>query len=262
MPHVELAGARLHYRLDGPGDRPVLMLSHSLGTDMTMWDDVLPALVRQYRVLRYDMRGHGRSSVPPGPYTVANLGGDALALLDALDVEHCFFCGLSLGGMIGMWLGVHAPERVDRMILANTAARIGTEETWNQRIERVLAAGMEPIADETLQRWFTPQFRKTSAARVDAMRKTLTATSAEGYASCCAALRDTDLTASLHLIQTPSLVLAGALDPVTTPGAGRLLVQNMQGASYVELTAAHISAVEQADEFSRAALNFLDGQER
>ena len=262
MPHADLAGARLHYRLDGPEDRPVLMLSHSLGTDMMMWDDVLPALVRQYRILRYDMRGHGKSSMPPGPYTMANLSEDVLALLDALGVERCFFCGLSLGGMIGMWLGVHAPERMDRMILANAAARIGTEETWNQRIERVLTVGMEPIADETLQRWFTPQFRETSPARVDAMRKTLIETSAEGYASCCAAIRDMDLTTSLHLIQTPSLVMAGALDPVTTPSAGRFLAQKMQQATYVELNAAHISAVEQSDDFSHAALNFLAGQER
>jgi 3-oxoadipate enol-lactonase len=262
MPYADVAGARLHYRFDGPADRPVLVLSHSLGTDMTMWDDVLPAFIRQYRVLRHDMRGHGKSSVPPGPYTMADLGGDVLALLDVLSLQRCYFCGLSIGGMIGMWLGVHAPERVDKIILANTAARIGTDEIWNQRIERVLTAGMESIADETLQRWFTPQFREAMTARVEAMRKTLTAMSAEGYANCCAAIRDMDLTDGLRLIETPSLVVAGALDPVTTPSAGRFLAQNMQRASYVELQAAHISAVEQAGEFSRAALGFLDRQEK
>lgn len=262
MPYADLPEARLCYRFDGPEDRPVLVLSHSLGTDMTMWDDVLPAFAGQYRVLRYDTRGHGKSSVPPGPYTVANLSNDVLALLDALGLQRCFFCGLSLGGMIGIWLGAHAPERIDKMILVNTAARIGTREAWNLRIERVLTDGVEPVADEVLQRWFTPQFREAFPARVDAMRKTLAATCAEGYASCCAAIRDLDLTASLHLIQTPSLVVAGALDVATPSSAGRVLAQNMQRASFLELQAAHISAVEQADDFSRAVLTFLNEQER
>ncbi|MDE3187064.1 MAG: 3-oxoadipate enol-lactonase [Acidobacteriota bacterium] len=261
MPYADLAEVRLHYRFDGPEDRPVLVLSHSLGTDMTMWYDALPALAEQYRILRYDMRGHGKSSVPPGLYTVANLGSDVLALLDDLGLQRCFFCGLSLGGMIGIWLGANAPERMDKMILANTAARIGTCETWNLRIERVLTDGMESVADEVLERWFTPQFREASAARVEAMRTTLTAMSAEGYARCCEAIRDMDLTASLHCIQTPSLVVAGTFDVATPPSAGRFLAMSMQQASYVELPAAHISAVEQADEFSRAALKFLGGQE-
>ncbi len=262
MPYADLAEARLRYRFDGPEERPVLVLSHSLGADMAMWDDVVPALAEQYRVLRYDMRGHGKSSAPPGPYALTDLGKDVLALLDELGLQRCFFCGLSLGGMIGIWLGAHAPERVGKLILANTAARIGTREGWNLRIERVLAEGMESVADEVLERWFTPQFREANPARVDAMRRTLMTTSAEGYAHCCAAIRDMDLTARLHAIQTLSLVVGGTFDVATPPAAGRLLAQSMQRASYVELQAAHIAAVEQADEFSRTVLKFLGGQEK
>ncbi len=262
MPYADLAEARLRYRFDGPEDGPVLVLSHSLGTDMAMWDDVLPALAEEYRVLRYDMRGHGKSSVPPGPYTVAMLGGDVLALLDELGLQRCCFCGLSLGGMIGIWLGAQAQVRIDKLILANTAARIGTREGWNLRIERVLAGGMESVADEVLDRWFTPKFREMYPARFDAMRRTLLATSAEGYAHCCEAIRDMDLTARLHSIHASSLVVGGTFDVATTPGAGRLLAQSLHRASYVELQAAHIAAVEQANEFSRTVLKFLGGQEK
>jgi 3-oxoadipate enol-lactonase len=208
--------------------------------------------------LRYDTRGHGASGVPDPPYTLQALGNDLLELLDRLAVERCLFCGLSLGGMTGMWLGANAPDRAEALVLANTAARIGTEESWDTRIERVLSAGLEPMAVAIMGRWFTPQARTTSTESVENARRILTSTSAAGYAGCCAAIRDADLTSSLNRIQAPTLVIAGTWDPATPPIAGQMLSEKIQNAAYVELPAAHLSAIERPAEFSSAVQAFFD----
>jgi 3-oxoadipate enol-lactonase len=257
MPDVDLDQVRIHYQLDGPENGPVVVLSNSLGCGLSMWNRVMPAFTQQYRVLRYDTRGQGASSVPPGPYTLDLLAHDVLSLLSALGIEHCFFCGLSLGGMTGIWLGIHAQDRVRKLVLANTAARIGTVSGWNDRIRQVEQDGVEAMADNIIERWFTPAFRQSSPGEVQATRAMLAASPTQGYAACCAAIRDADLTPDLHLIGSPSLVIGAEFDPVISPGESRSMQQGIAGANYLELPSAHLSAIECSVEFGRAVLSFL-----
>ena len=226
-----------------------------------MWDAVLPHFIDRFRVLCYDTRGHGASSVPAGPYAIAYLGGDVLELLDALGIRRANFCGLSMGGMIGMWLGINAPERIERLILANTGARIGTERLWNDRIDTVRQGGVAAIADLILERWFTARFRQDSPQTMATVRSMIVTTSRDGYVNCCAAIRDEDLTESVDHIEVPSLILTGAWDPATPPSDGRILEEKIPHADYVELATSHLSAIEDPVGFSGAVLNFLSHPE-
>jgi 3-oxoadipate enol-lactonase len=257
MPYADCGSAQIYYEIAGPENKPWLVLSNSLGSTLHLWNDVLPILAREFHILRYDLRGHGRSSVPPRPYSLSDLGNDLLSLLDELNISRCHFCGISISGLLGMCLGVHAPSRVDKLILANTAARIGTESGWNDRIEQVLQAGTTSIADAAMERWFTAAFRERSPQRVAEMRAMLSGIPLEGYAGCCAALRDTDQTPSLQRIQNPTLIVAGTFDPGTTASEGRALAQLIRGSQYIELPTAHLSPVEAPEEFSSAILRFL-----
>jgi 3-oxoadipate enol-lactonase len=254
---VEVPGGALHYRLDGPEAAPVLVLSNSLGTSLAMWEPQLPALTRGLRVLRYDSRGHGGSPVAAHSYDLAQLGADVVGLLDALAIPRAHFCGLSMGGMVGMWLGVHAASRVDRLVLCNTAPCIGTAELWNTRIARVRAEGLGAIADSVLERWYTPAFRERAPDALARTRALLLATPDEGYAMACAAIRDADLWPEIAAIRAPTLVIAGAHDPATTAADGRRLAQRIPGARYVELDAAHLSNVEAEAAFTGALTDFL-----
>jgi 3-oxoadipate enol-lactonase len=256
MPFAEVNGARLLYRFDGPEDAPVLMLCNSLGTDHTMWDPQVPALARQLRVLRYDRRGHGASAVTPGPYTIEQLGRDALGLLDALGIARVRFCGLSLGGMTGMWVGTHAAERVEKLVLCNTAAQIGAPDPWNARIDAVRKGGMQAIEPGVLARWFTPKFLERPTPMLGRMREVLLGLSPEGYAAACAAVRDMDQRESIARVTAPTLVIAGTHDAATPPAAGQFIAATIPGARYVELDAAHISNVEAADRFTETVLGF------
>ena len=262
MAYADVAGIRLNYELEGDESHPVLVFSHSIGADLSMWNRVLPALSGRFRLLCYDTRGHGKSSVMVGNCSIADLGNDVLALMDHLRIERCVFCGLSLGGMTAMWLAIHAPHRVERLILANTAARIGTREMWNQRIHDVEQGGVWPVADAVLERWFTADFRRDSPEIVEAVRRRLAVTQSQGYISCAAAIRDAGFTEDLHRIETPSLVVASTYDKATTAEQGRMLAQGIRAAKYVELKTAHLSAVEDPAGFSRALLGFLDGSAR
>ena len=257
MAFVELDGIRIRYELTGDPGLPVLVMSHSLGVDLTMWEPQLAALAPHVRVLRYDTRGHGGSSVAEGPYTAADLGGDVLALLDALDVQQASFCGLSMGGVVGQWLGIHAQDRILKLVLADTAAKIGTEEGWNTRIETVLRDGLEPVVPGTLERWFTAPFRAAEPETIARTAAVLGATSAKGYAGCCAAIRDADFRRSIAQIGVPTLVITGSGDPVTPPADGRFMADSIAGSRYVELAAAHLSNVEAAGAFNEALLAFL-----
>lgn len=260
MPHAEIQNLRQHYELVGPEERRVLVLSHSIGTTTEMWKHVAPTFAKRFRVLNCDTRGHGGSSVPDGPYSIADLGRDVLALLDRLDIGQCIFCGLSLGGMIGIWLGIHAPERLEKLILANTAARIGTRNMWNARIRSVQEGGMAAIADAVMERWFTSAFRQASPAVVAPVRQMFLDTPPNGYVACCEAIRDADFTTDLSAIRTPTLVIAGRDDPATTPDDARFLAQNISGARYVELETAHLSPIENPDGFSGAVQKFISGE--
>jgi 3-oxoadipate enol-lactonase len=260
MPAVRLADGDLNYLLEGPAGAPVLVLSNSLGTDLHMWDVQLPALTRHFQVLRYDTRGHGQSLVTEGPYSIEQLGRDALALLDALDIAKAHFCGLSMGGLIGQWLAINAPERIERLVLCNTAAKIGAPEVWNPRIDTVLAGGaqaMRDLRDASISRWFTPGFAAAQPQQVEPIVGMLAQTSPQGYAANCAAVRDADFREQLGAIRAPTLILCGSGDPVTTPEHGRFMQQRIAGAKLLEFHAAHLSNVEAGVAFTEALLDFL-----
>ena len=257
MPEVAVKGGRIAYLAGGPADAPVLLLSNSLGTTLDSWTKQVAPLSRSYRVVRYDTRGHGRSVVSPAPYSLDLLARDALAVLDAVGARRAHVCGLSLGGLTAMWLAVNARERVDRLVLANTAARVGTAEVWDQRIRDVRALGLAAISEGALPRWFTADFRQREPGIVEVMRSMVAACAPEGYIGCCAVLRDADLRGSLASIASPVLVLVGADDPVTTPADGEALRDGIPGARLVVLRAAHLSNIEQADAFTASVSDFL-----
>ena len=257
MPFIEIGDFRAHYALSGPAGAPALVLSNSLGTNFSMWDPELPAFEKHLRVLRYDTRGHGQSSVTPGPYRIEQLGRDVLHILDRLSLERVHFCGLSLGGMTGMWIGINAPERLQKLILCNTAARIGSAETWNARIEAVRKSGMKSFAPAVIERWFTPAFRAAAPETIAQTQRMMEASPPEGYVACCAAIRDMDQREAISSINAPTLVIAGAQDHATPPTDGQFLAGKIRGARYVELPTAHLSNVEAAAQFSSEVLRFL-----
>ena len=249
-------GARIHYRLDGPEGAPALMLSNSLGTDMGLWDRQMPVL-GGYRVLRWDVRGHGQSDATPGAYTIDQIGRDALALLDGLQIGHTAFCGVSMGGAIGQWLALNVPERISALGLANTAAKFGTPDIWDARIQAVEKDGLGSIADAVIERWFTLAFREEDPGEVERVRAILLGTSDTGYAGCSAAVRDTDFRADLRRIRVPTLVIGGEHDPATPPDKARELEAGIAGAELVLLDAAHLSGNERPAEFNAALTGFL-----
>lgn len=260
MAHVQLADGVLNYRLEGPEAAPVLVLSNSLGTDLGMWDAQAAVWREHFRVLRYDTRGHGASLVTAGPYSIAQLGADVLALLDALDIAKVHFLGLSMGGLIGQWLGINAGERLLSLTLCNTAAQIGTAEVWNTRIDTVRKGGeqaMRDLGDASLARWFTPAFVQAQPAQAQRITQMLAATSPEGYAANCAAVRDADYREQVGRITVPTLIVAGGDDAVTTPAHGRFLQTQIAGAQFVEFPAAHLSNVEVGTPFTQRVLTFL-----
>ena len=257
MPFAESNRVRLNYRFDGPDDAPVLALSNSLGTNLSMWEPQIPALAAQFRVLRCDTRGHGQSSVTVGPYNMSRLGRDLIGLLDAVGIERAHFCGLSMGGVIGMWLGVYAADRINRLVLCNTAAKIGAADTWNARIEMVRTQGMGPVAETQAQRWFTPAFIARAPDVIASTRQMIASTSPEGYAANCGAIRDADQRETISRIQARTLVIAGLHDPVIPAADVRYLADTIPGAKLVELDSSHLSNLEAADEFTKALLNFL-----
>lgn len=259
MPFFDTGTGKLYYEIEGPDDAPVLVLSNSLGTTLAMWLPQLASLTEHFRVLRYDTRGHGQSEVTTGPYSIAQLGRDVVALLDGLNIPSAHFCGLSMGGMTGIWLGVNALDRIGRLVLCNTSAAIGVPEVWNARIAKVKQDGMESIIDGVLERWFTADFLVHATAQVERVRHMLRNTSAEGYVANCAAVRDMDQRSELSRITAPTLVIGGRHDKATPPEHGELIARAIPGAKYVELNAAHLSNWEVAQAFTQQLLSFLLG---
>lgn len=257
MPFAELSDVKLHYQLDGDANLPVLVLSNSLGTNFEMWQPQMAALTQHFRVLRYDTRGHGRSSVTEGPYSIAQLGGDVIALLDHLGLRRVHFCGLSMGGITGMWLALHHASRLDKLVLCNTAAYIGPPENWTNRAAAVERDGVGSIAAAVVDKWLTPDFSAQQPELVQRLRAMLGNTDARGYAANCLAVRDSDLRGEIGRITTPTLVIAGSGDIPTPPADGRFLAETIPGAQYVELYAAHLSNLQQVDGFSQAVVKFL-----
>ena len=258
MPYITANHTRIFYRLEGNDGLPVVVLSHSIGTDHAMWAPQVPDLTEYFQVLRFDTRGHGASDSPSGEYTVEDLGRDALALVDALKISTFAFCGLSMGGAIGQWLALHAPARLTKLILANTSPRFGTPEHWNNRIQAVRQGGMAAILEMAFARFFSQEFRARSSPEVANIRSVLLGTSPEGYTGCCTALRDFDSTLQLGRITIPTLVIVGDKD-ISTPlaGNGDILVQKINRAKLVHLPTAHLSNLEAPRSFTAALVAFL-----
>lgn len=258
MPFQTFNGTRHYYRLEGVEGRPVLVLSHSIGTDHGMWQPQMPDFLRHFHVLRYDTRGHGGSDATSGEYSVEQLGRDALALVDQLGIARFAWCGLSMGGAIGQWLALHAPDRLTHLALANTTARFGDRAMWETRIKAVREGGMASILDLALKRFFAEKTLQSPNAQVSGIRSVLLGTDPEGYVGCCAALRDFDSTRQLSKIAMPTLVIVGDHD-VSTPWAGNgdVLAHTIPKAKSIRLAAAHLSNLEQPHSFTAAVLEFL-----
>jgi 3-oxoadipate enol-lactonase len=249
----------LRHEFRGKRGSPALVFTGSLGTDLTMWQPQADVLKPHFCTLRYDIRGHGRSEVPPGPYSMDDLGSDLVALLDRLGIDRASLCGLSIGGMISMWVAAHAPDRVDRLILCCTSAQLGPAESWLERAALVRADGVQAVADAVLDRWFTPAFAAAHPELIERMRATLIATPREGYAGCCEAIAAMDLTPVLPSISAPTLVIAAAEDPSTPPEHGRRIAELIPGARF-ELVqdARHIASIEQEDLITSLIQGFLN----
>lgn len=248
-------GCRLSVSPGTPATIP-MVLSNSLGTDRSLWDSQLEPFGRAHSVWRYDTRGHGESDAPEGEYSIERLGKDLLAIIDATSAARVDLCGVSIGGMTALWVAQHAPDRVRRIVLANTAAKIGDLATWSARINTAQAEGMNGIADATMMRWFTPEFRTARPDVVGRFHSTIARTRSQGYAGCCAALRDADLRDLTSTVTCPTLVVTGRHDPATPPEQGQWLADQIPGAQLVEFDAAHLSNVERPDEFNAAVLRF------
>lgn len=256
MPFADINQTRLFYRLEGRSDLPALVLSHSLGCDLSMWAPQMPDLLHHFQVLRYDTRGHGASAVPGGDCTLEQLGEDVLGLAEKLGLAMFAFCGLSMGGAVGQWLAVNAPQRLTALVLANTSPKFGTPDTWDARRKAVHEGGIAAIVDAVMQRFFSPDKQESTFAQ--STRAVLLGTDPKGYAACCTALRDADTLAALSKISVPTLVIGSDKDPSTPWEAhGAILARDIPGAKAVRLQTAHLSNLEQPRAFTAAVLDFL-----
>ena len=248
----------LHHEISGDEGAPVLLLGGSLGTTLEMWDGQMP-LDERLRLVRFDHRGHGRSPVPPAPYEIANLGRDVLALMDSLGLERASYCGTSIGGMIGIWLGANAPERIEQLVLICTSAHLPPASAWRERAAAVLEAGScEGVADGVVERWLTPDYAADHAGGRAELRAMLVATDAAGYAACCGAIERMDLRDQLPGIDVPTLVISGSDDPATPIEHQRLIAEAIPGARHeIVGPAAHLAAIQQSEAVNRLILEHL-----
>jgi 3-oxoadipate enol-lactonase len=257
MTFVEANGGRFRVQLDGAEDAPCLVLSNSLGATLDMWAPQVEAFAQSFRLLRYDTRGHGGSFVTKGPYDIELLARDVLGLLDALQIQTASFCGLSMGGATGLWLAAHASARFERFVICNTVPWLGPPPAMLERAAKVRKGGLEPLAEATLSRWFTPAFRQQDPQAVERVRAAFLATPVEGYAACCEALSGYDVRGELARIDRPLLVVAGRDDPAPRSAAVSEYAGTIAGAQFVELDAAHLSNLGAAHAFNETVLRFL-----
>ena len=259
MPFADVGDFRLYYSLEGDKDKPVVLLSNSLGADASMWDAQVPALLRSFRVLRYDTRGHGQSGMPDGAYMLDELGSDVLRIMDHAAVETAHLCGVSLGGLTAMWVALHAPFRLRSVVLSNTAAKIGAAATWNERIAAIEAKGLAGIVDSVPLRWFTPAYQANTAA-MEEQKAMLLRCSDMGYVRAAAVVRDADLREQVCEISLPTLVISGIQDLATPPSDGRALAESIAGALFMTMAGAHLSNIEHPEAYNRILLTHLQGE--
>ena len=257
MPVINADGCPINVEVEGPQGAPVLMLSNSLGTTLHMWDPQVAPFTQHFRLVRYDRRGHGKSGVPKGPYTMERLGRDVLAVLDGLGVKKVNWCGLSMGGMVGQWLGANAPERVERLVLTNTSSFFPDKNGWNERLKLVEEKGIAAFAAPNMARWFTKGFLEREPQTVAGIQAMFAATPLEGYLACGAAVRDMDQRELLPRIKAPTLVIAGKHDGATPPEANEYISNHIPGAKFALVDAAHLSNIEQSEAYTKAVLAFL-----
>ncbi len=257
MPTFTLNDIALHYQTFGDTDKPALIFSNSLGTNLSMWQQQLDYFKAHFFVICYDTRGHGSSSAPPGPYTLEQLGLDVINLLDHLKIQTASFCGISMGGLTGQWLAIHYPERFNHVVVCNTAAKIGQEQAWLERASLVREQGLKPIAATAASRWFTEPFIQSQTAIVKHLSNDLAAGSSEGYASCCEALAKADLRDQLKKIKVPVLIIAGTADPVTTVEDAEFMLERIPNAQLAKINASHISNIENPKIFNQIISDFI-----
>jgi 3-oxoadipate enol-lactonase len=257
MPAIQSGTCSINVQIDGSDNAPALILSNSLGTNVGMWDPQVPALSQHFRLVRYDRRGHGQSGAPAGPYTMEMLGRDVLAIMDGLGIKKANWCGLSMGGMVGQWLGANAPERFGKLVLSNTASHYADKSAWADRINAVKAGGVAAVAAGVANRWFTPGFIAREPDKVERLRQMVLETTLEGYLGCCDAIRDMDHRDLLPKITAPTLIITGKHDVATTPADAEFIRAGIPNAKLTMLDAAHISNVEQAEKFTAEVLGFL-----
>lgn len=246
----------IHYSLEGPADAPVVMFANSLGTDFRMWDAVVERLRGRYRLLRYDMRGHGLTSVPAGPYTIAGLAADCVTLMDGLGLDRVHFCGLSIGGMVGQQLAGSHGDRLHSVVLCDTTMRMPEPSMWTERAAQVRADGLEPLVDGAMERWFTPAFMGSTT--VAGVRNMFLRTPREGYAGCCEAIGSMDLAPQVDAIDMPALVVVGEDDPGTPVSAAEAIAERIPGARLEIIpSAAHLPCVEQPEATTAVLESFL-----
>jgi 3-oxoadipate enol-lactonase len=250
-------GCPIHYQVEGPANAPVLMLCNSLGTDLHMWDDQAPAWSKEFRLIRYDRRGHGQSGAPKGPYTMDRLGRDALAVADAAGARTFNWCGLSMGGMVGQWMGAHARDRVQKLVLSNTHYYYDDKQPWHDRMKFAEQNGLDKLAGPMMERWFTKSFRDRSPDVVAKIAKMFTSTKLDGFLGCCAAVRDMDFRTSTPTITAPTMIIVGAQDPATLPAYGEAIHTMIKGSKLTVIDAAHLSNIEQPKAYADAVANFL-----
>jgi 3-oxoadipate enol-lactonase len=258
MPKTDADGCPINYQVEGPTGAPVLILCNSIGTNLHMWDDQVPDFSKAFRLVRYDRRGHGASGAPKGPYTMDRLGRDALAVADAVGAKKFYWCGLSMGGMVGQWLGANAPERLEKLVISNTHCYYDDKVPWNDRIRLVSEKGMIALADPMMERWFTQNFRERAPEKVARVRAMFMATPADGFIGCAQAVRDMDFRQSNTRIKTPTLVVVAAKDPATPPAWGEAIAKQIPGAKFFTIPdAAHLANIEQPGRYAETVMRFF-----
>ncbi|MGQ0443533.1 MAG: alpha/beta fold hydrolase [Beijerinckiaceae bacterium] len=261
MTAITIAGETFNVLVEGDESKENLMLAHPMGTNLHLFDRQIPALAKHFRIVRYDSRGHGASVANQGPYSVEGLGRDALAIMDALGIARTHWLGLSLGSIAGLWLLVHARERIGRAVLAGASAQIPGPDLWNSRIHLARDRGMNGVATATTDRWFTKAFRDANPGKVDAVMEMIRTTKLTGYLAACAAVRDMDMREAIRSIKNKVLVISGRNDLSTPPGMGALIASSIEGAKFITLEASHLSNIEDETNFTKAVADFLTAPE-